>query len=337
MTDPRDNGNVERDLAIDEVSYRVRRRILIIGGVLPVALAITAAITALTWLPDLPDPIATHWGPGGPDGYGSPLAIVLMLLALTIGFAAFAVTGSWRGGDNLVGSQKLLVVTSPWFSVFIGTTLVGSLYVQRGLTDASTVPDIGPVVILALILSAIVGVAAWFALPPASPVPLAPSADPMPVNDGERIAWSRTVVMPPRGLWLIGIGATATLAGLIVTVVAGSYWPIALACFVVIVALLAVMVAWRVTIDHRGLHVRSAVGWPNIVIPVSDIESVRAIHVNPFAEFGGWGYRWDTANRMGVVVRAGDAIEVERMSGKRFVVTVPDAVTGASVLSAHIR
>jgi hypothetical protein len=55
--------------------------------------------------------------------------------------------------------------------------------------------------------------------------------------------------------------------------------------------------------------------------------------VNPLAEFGGWGWRWGADGRVGVVLRAGEGIQVTRTNGKRFVVTVDDAQTGASVLA----
>ncbi|MNY73206.1 hypothetical protein D3C86_2119390 [compost metagenome] len=53
-------------------------------------------------------------------------------------------------------------------------------------------------------------------------------------------------------------------------------------------------------------------------------------------EFGGWGLRLSTDRRFGVVLRSGEAIEVLRRSGKRFVVTVEDAATGAALLEALV-
>src|SRR5690606_32121348 len=143
--------------------------------------------------------------------------------------------------------------------------------------------------------------------------------------------------LAPVAWWVIGVGLAAALAALIMTAVTGTAWVFALVVFGVIVVFVALTVAWRVTVDRRGLRVRSAVGWPSFVIPVEQIASVRAVRVDAVREFGGWGFRWDGADRSGVILRAGDAIEVERTNGKRFVVTVPDAATGAGVLSAHIR
>ncbi len=66
----------------------------------------------------------------------------------------------------------------------------------------------------------------------------------------------------------------------------------------------------------------------------ADIASVRAIDVDPFAEFGGWGLRYGLDGRYGVVLRRGEALEVTRVGGRRFVVTVDDAQTAAAALAA---
>jgi hypothetical protein len=80
--------------------------------------------------------------------------------------------------------------------------------------------------------------------------------------------------------------------------------------------------------------VRSAAGWPRLEIPAAEIASTRSVRIDPFAEFGGWGYRFGTDGRRGFVLRAGEALEVTRTDGRVFVVTVDDATTAASVLAA---
>ena len=105
----------------------------------------------------------------------------------------------------------------------------------------------------------------------------------------------------------------------------------------VVVSLLAVMTSWwTVTVDRRGLRAVSAFGWPRVLIPLHEIREVNAIQVSPTADFGGWGWRWDAAGRSGIVMRAGSAVQVTRASGKKFVVTVDDADTAASVLAALV-
>ncbi|MFF1573368.1 hypothetical protein ACFVWR_11505 [Leifsonia sp. NPDC058292] len=56
--------------------------------------------------------------------------------------------------------------------------------------------------------------------------------------------------------------------------------------------------------------------------------------MNPIGDFGGFGMRYSTGRRFGVVLRHGPPIGVERRDGRRFVVTVADADTGAALLQA---
>ena len=106
----------------------------------------------------------------------------------------------------------------------------------------------------------------------------------------------------------------------------------ALGALVVVLPIALMSVFWRVTVDARGLSVRSVLGWPRVIIGPDEIKDVRLVKVHPSSDFGGWGWRYDGAGRSGIVLRAGEAIEVTRTNGKRFVVTVEDAQTGAGAL-----
>jgi hypothetical protein len=106
---------------------------------------------------------------------------------------------------------------------------------------------------------------------------------------------------------------------------------------VLLLVLAATTLAFHVRVDDSGLHVESVLGIPRFHVPLTDIESAARVEVNPMGEFGGWGLRLSTGRRFGVVLRAGEGIEVLRRSGKRFVVTVADAGTGAALLEALVR
>src|SRR5690554_8235704 len=68
-----------------------RRRVVLIGGVIPVAIASIAAVVMISWIPELPDPIAVHWSGSGADGFGSAWPMVLLPLGLVSAFSVFAV------------------------------------------------------------------------------------------------------------------------------------------------------------------------------------------------------------------------------------------------------
>jgi hypothetical protein len=263
------------------------RSMILVGGVLPTVVALAASIVMVSWLPELPDVIATHWGPSGPDGFGSPWFAILMPVGLTIAYAVFVLIASWKLRDGmLLPAQKLILSSVAFISGLLSVGITGTLYVQRGLEDAASAPDAGWWMLVGAGAGLAFGAIAWFLLPAAGAVADdGIEAPPLHLRADEIAVWSQRM----RGLWRV----TAGPAGLSVT----------------------------------GLGVRK-------FLPAESIESVRVVTVSPMPEFGGWGYRISLDGRFGVVLRAGEAIEVKYAGGRRFVVTVDDAKTGASVLSA---
>ena len=51
-------------------------------------------------------------------------------------------------------------------------------------------------------------------------------------------------------------------------------------------------------------------------------------------EFGGWGIRFGRGRRLGIVMRSGEALDVQNRNGSALVVTVDDAATAAALLKA---
>lgn len=165
--------------------------------------------------------------------------------------------------------------------------------------------------------------------------------DPEPIElaPGEVAVWTRTATAAPGFYWAVGLGIAFSIAASVAVVLAtsGRGWPVVILP-VTLLVLLAATGGWRVSAGPSGLTVRGLFGLPVMRVPVDDIERVVAVGVHPMRDFGGWGIRGAIGPtghwRTGVVVRAGDAIEITRRSGKQFVVTVDDAATGAAVLKA---
>ena len=134
---------------------------------------------------------------------------------------------------------------------------------------------------------------------------------------------------------VLGIGVFLTIAMSVLLLARGvaAGWIVAVIALILVI-LVASGLSFRVRASAAGLRVRSAAGWPRLEIPATEIASTRAVQVNPFAEFGGWGYRFGTDGRRGFVLRTGEALEVTRPDGRVFVVTVDDAATAASVLAS---
>lgn len=324
--------------AIPSPRARLSLSMWVVAVVLPLIVGAVAVALQLAWLPQLPDPVAIHWGADGPDGFGAPWSNPVLTAGLAVGltamFAAFLATAR---GAAPTPTHKLLAVLSLVTALFLGATVTASVAVQRGLDDARDAPSIDGWMGLALAASLLVGVVAWFALPKAvRPGTDASPARPLSLAPGERGAWLATTRVATGAVVAIlgGLGVVLAVAVFAVAL-RDDLWPI-LGAPMLLLALAAIGTVWRVRVDAAGLLVRSLpFGWPRVRIRPAEIARVRTAHIEPLADFGGWGWRWAPGNGFGVVTRGGEAIEVLRHDGRRFVVTVDDAATGAALLAAY--
>ena len=77
-------------------------------------------------------------------------------------------------------------------------------------------------------------------------------------------------------------------------------------------------------------------GRPRRTIALADVADVSAIIVEP-AEWGGWGYRWiPWVKASAAVIRKGPGIALVLRDGRRFAVTVENAVEGAQATAAAV-
>lgn len=329
---------------------RARTAFWWVGVIIPLALITLASIIVIAWLPDLPDPAAIHWGVEGVDGYGPrwmPLVLLIGLGGGTVALFALIALFSHRlpqrgGADPLPQPQwsataRLLGATSLGTAGLMAVLAVVMIDAQRGLADAADAADITPWVPVFLLVLVALSVAGWF-LQPKTVGLVRPSdapSTPLPLADRERAVWMTTVTIARTGQVVLGIGVFVVVAMSVLLLARGvaAGW-ITAAIALVLVVLVATGLAFRVRASASGLRVRSTAGWPRLEIPATEIASVRAVQVDPFAEFGGWGYRIGVDGRRGFVLRSGDALEVTRTDGRVFVVTVDDASTAASVLAA---
>ncbi|GAA1239061.1 putative membrane protein [Microbacterium phyllosphaerae] len=329
---------------------RARTAFWWVGVILPLALIALATIVVLAWLPDVPEPAAIHWGLDGADGFGprwTPLALLIglgggtvLLFALIAlfshrlpqeGAAASIPQTQWSATARLLGAVSLGTAG------MLAMLAIVSTAAQRGLTDAADAADITPWVPVLLLVMLGLAVAGWFLQPsvPVSPDSAGAAATPLPLADHERAVWMKTVTVATTGQVVLGIGVFIVVAMSVLLLAQGvaAGW-ITAGVALVLVVLVSTSLTFRVRASAAGLRVRSVAGWPRVEIPQAEIASARAVQVDPFAEFGGWGYRFGMDGRRGIVLRKGDALEVTRTNGRVFVVTVDDAATAASVLAA---
>lgn len=317
---------------------RVVRTFTVVGLILPAIITVVSLVLALAWRGALPDPIATHWGPGGEvDGTG-PVGLMLvvgplLMLGLPALLAATALPVLRRGRRGPV--TRLLGATALALAVLLGVLFVGSLAIQRGLDAAADAPSIAPVIWSSYAASVVAGLAAWFVQPKQDTVREETTAGTaIALGDGEKAMWARTQSMT--GWFMVLLVAAAILVGGIGVAVlpsepAAGWLGIAVGVVIGLAALTFTTVT--VTVSEAGLTVRGVLGWPRKVVALHDVESARVAQVNGIADFGGWGWRLRPGAE-GVVLRDGEAIWVSRTSGRDIAVTVDDAATGAGLLTA---
>ncbi|UNK69897.1 DUF1648 domain-containing protein [Microbacterium sp. H1-D42] len=327
---------------------RSRTAFFWVGVIIPVAILLITAAVIATWLPELPDPIATHWGTSGVDGFAPKWAAIALPLGVGGGTVALmALIGAfghrmpqssttqqvqaWGPTSRFLGGMGLGIAL---FISYIGLVTAG---LQRGLADATQTPDIGRWIPIAFVLLLGGTALGWF-LQPRSPERAAEAGAQVAgitLQCAERAAWFGTAKMA-RGA-TIGLVGTMLLMLVLSFVIlaqeAGGGW-ILLGTTALLLVLVATMLVFRVQVSDGGLQVRSILGWPNTRIPLDRIERIEVVQIAPMAEFGGWGWRIGVDGRRGVVLRAGEALQVTDSRGKVFVVTVDGAREAAAVLES---
>jgi hypothetical protein len=312
------------------------RRIWTAGLTTLLSLAVLAGgwLLANGWRGELPDPVASHWGTGGhPNGFSSLDGVLRVMLigglALVLLFGAITLFLGQTGWARRVGAAGAV-----WSAVFLTTLVVGSLSVQRGVSDAAQAPDIGGVTLVAFGASLAAAVLVGLVvpgdphLPTRAPIdPSAPRLDLGPRFGPTPPAFTAHVSSPAAlilglvtGLLIIGLAGVLRAWGLLVV-------------GLVPVAVVASFSAAGVRVDDQGLTVRSPLGWPRFHVPLDEVVRADTITVRALRDFGGWGYRLGRHGRVGIVLRSGEALLVERTGGRSLAVTVDGAANAAALLN----
>jgi len=311
-------------------------RIILLVAALPLVAALASIVTLVVLAPQLPTQLAVHWGVNGVDRVDGLGAFIWLVAGLVPAFTAFMLVAALlalRAGTTR-SYLRLLVGSSVWFGVLISGGTLGSVLAQRDAPDATAVPVTAA--LLPLLLAAVAGIllAALLALlVPAVPEP--PRGAPVavagiPLAPSEAVHWSATV-HSPRSVY--AVLAAVLLLVVVMFAVAGVPWWLSVLAFVMLFGL-GSMLGWHIVVDRRGLRATGLFGYPRIAVSAESVLSTSVVEVRGLREFGGWGLRVDARGRVGLIVRSGPAIQVERVGKQPLVITVPDAVAGAAVLAS---
>jgi hypothetical protein len=314
-----------------------RGRAWIFGVVVPVLVTAATWVVVLRLLPRLPPLVALHWGVDGVDRVGTHAQLLREAGVIGgVSLLVLAVLSLTTGRTALV--RRLVLGLATGSAVFFAGILLTQVLLHVGLDDPYQAgsPDRG---FLLTVVAALAAGAAAGALAGADPD--LPAVDAVPgdaprtaLGAHERAVWTRQAGPSDRSRRWIWFGVLAYSAASLGFAVLTQSWFVAV-IMLVIVPVALTMFVWDVRVDAGGLTARGSFGWPRQHVPAAEVERAGVRDVSPVREFGGWGLRSALDGTVGVVVRRGEALVVERTGGRRFVVTVDDAATGAALLNTY--
>lgn len=322
-----------------ETKAPVVRRFVIVALVVPSILTIATIALQFSWRNDLPDPIATHWGPSGTaDGFGGLATILIVAAVLGLGLPALIAATTLpllvRGARG--ANFRLMASIAVGLSTLSAVLNTWTVDLQRGLADAHDAPSILPALVAGFCAAALAGVAGWVFQPrQRAVVPGVSHPLPLSLAKDERAVWMRMATMAkPFRILLVVILVCLGLAssGLWFSGQTAAAW-IYLGTMALVALAMATTTAFHVRVDHTGLSAVSALGVVRIRVAIADVVDAGVAHVNGFAEFGGWGIR-QRPGALGIILRNGESLQVTRRNGRRLVITVDDAATAAALLMA---
>jgi hypothetical protein len=238
---------------------------------------------------------------------------------------------TWAIGHS-AANRRLGAAITAWVSLFMSIILVGSLWAQRGLSDAHQAHGVNGVLLASFAGAAIAAVLAALAVPKDARQPTTRAVDAdaprARLGAGQLTTWTGHASSP--AALAIAVALTVLLLALAVFT---QLWA-TLVLDVLAVGLVASMSSFDIRVDQTGVTIRSAIGLPRYRIPLDEVVRADVTEVSPMRDFGGWGWRVGRGGRVGIVLRKGAGLLIERTGGRSIVVTVDGAATAAGVINA---
>lgn len=303
-----------------------RSRLLDVAASLLLVLPVAAVVAAfMAWRDRLPDPFPRHWNLAGEvDGTTALGTFVSLVVGAVVGLALLGLVVVWAvRSRDVAGFTASLAGGLAWF---LSSLFVGSLAASLDVVSAGEVelPVVG------LVAGAVIGLLVAFALSKLVPAlasgehAVAPPSSSLTFDAGEKVVWIGSASSSA----LRWIGVAVAVAGGVGVTVAGLGSLILL--LVGVVMALTSTVATR--IDDAGVRVRwTALGVVGTTTPLAQVTGVEVTQARP-GEWGGWGYRLSSRGTAHLV-RAGEAIVLQRRGRKDLLITVDGAEQACDVLA----
>ncbi|MFC4007760.1 hypothetical protein ACFOY2_11020 [Nonomuraea purpurea] len=309
-----------------------------------VAIGWGLAVTAVLLVPPLalrdrlPEPLATHWGPGSMPDRSMPFTSYLLMVVLLWAVPWLVMVA--MAGRAIARRQGRMLW---WGCLFaLGVMLTGvnaqTLAANLDLSDWSGARLSGWQVVVMLLATLGAAVLAGYLGRGAPDEPpgqdLAPPR--MRLRPGQRTVWVSHVVSV--------LAVVAALAGLAALAVTGALFLVGtvsgplvtlLPGFVIITVVGLAGMSLTVTVSGDSLVIGfGPLGWPARRIPLSRIELAWAEERSP-AQVGGWGLRGLPGSAT-IMLRGGECLVVRYHSGGQLAISIDDAERGASLINALI-
>ncbi len=309
------------------MSRTVRRRLALWG--VPGTIVVATLVWLATITGHLPDPVATHFGPDGvADGFTSTAGIIPAFVGMQVvlwGLLGALVAGQ---GPHVAGGRGLLALPAGMVG-FLGALGAVTLWPQRGLVDASQVTLDAATVVVAVGAGALTWLSTRFVAPPAAPADATTAAPPA---DRPRVPLDGTAVWQER----TPSGRAMPVTAAVIAVASIALWWLAGAVVgaLTLLPVVAIVASTRfdVTVGPGGVVVRGILGFPRTHIPLEVIRDADVEAVQPFLQYGGWGWRL-RSDRTAVVTVRGPGLLVTRTDGAQLIVSLDGAARAAGVLN----
>ncbi|GAA1206966.1 DUF1648 domain-containing protein [Prauserella alba] len=307
-------------------------RLALATGVVPLAALAGAWTLHAAWSARLPDVVAVHWDPDGPDRSATLTALTGTTLGIgaTLTVAALvAVLVATRRGSAVPRSG---VGFAAWLAALPAGVLAGSM---SAALDTASWRDAGPAwaaIAWALGLSLAAGAVATLVAPPAEPADVPAERHDLPsagLRTGERAVWIGGGTNYPMAFG--GLVVVLGYAILQVSLPDLGAMPLVLAALVVVLAMAATCRV-RVRVDATGVALSLGLfRFPHRTLTFDEITSANTERMD-MSSAGGYGLRRGPGYTA-FKVRAGETLSITLTSGQVVKATVDDAEHAAGLVN----